>query len=138
MSAPKTPAAKAPAAKGTHGGRRPGAGRKRGVIDRELRRRLGYVDLDDPLGQARWYQRAIALLTDGILDGQPYRKMLETVRASATAAAKILPLDVIYEASKRLDRDERELREAEADADVVERSRDRVAKRTGPIRRDPT
>lgn len=121
-----------------HGGKRPGAGRKRSALDDDLLARLGEPPIGKPLKLARWYQDAISILTHELLKGRNVKKLLEAVRQSSAAAARVLPHDIMYQAQKILESDERELKDASAGAAVVDRKGDRVAQRAKSVRRDPT
>lgn len=122
--------------KAGRGGARAGAGRKRSDIS-DIRAQLGPVPVGKPLKLVRWYADLIALLTDAQLAGRPVKKHLEMVRASSGASARLLPPDIIYEAQKRLDRDERELKESAGGGAVTTRKEDDVAQRARAVRRDP-
>lgn len=111
-------------------------GRPRSALPQEILDRLGPAPIGQPLKLARWFTNAIALLTEGVIAGKPWGTMLETVRASAGAAGRVLPHDVIFEAQRRLDADARELKDASAGGRVVARKDADVAQRTGPVRRD--
>lgn len=121
------------------GGARAGAGRKTAALPPDLEKKIGEPPLD-PLGQSRWYARTIVVLTWAVMTGAGgrVRKMLEMVRQSSAASAKILPHDIIFEANRRLDRDDADMKDDGGGGAVVERQGDHVAKRARAIRRDPT
>lgn len=92
------------------GGAREGAGRKRSILPPELLEAIGTAPLGKPLQLARWYTNLIAALTEGIVfHGKPWTKLLETVRASAGAAGRVLPHDIVYEAQRILNADAKDL-----------------------------
>lgn len=121
----------------SRGGKRKGAGAKRSALPRELMDRLGPPPLGQPLKLARWFTDAIAMLTQLVMEGQPYASMLETVRASAGAAGRVLPHDIIYEANKRLRDDEKDLAQTTNGARVIAREDDHVTWSAGASRRGP-
>lgn len=99
-------------------------------------KRLGPAPIGEPLKLARWFTNAIALLTELVLQGKPFKTQLEMVRASSGAAGRVLPHDVIFEAQRRLDADARDMKDAGAGGRVVARKDADVSQRTGPVRRD--
>lgn len=127
-------------AKRKNGGKRKGAGRKRSALPPELADKLGPAPLGKPLALARWFTDAIALLTQLVMEGQPYGEMLATVRASAGAAGRVLPTDIIYEANRRLNADAKDLTKNSGGPEAVQRSEsgDAERKRSSASRRDST
>lgn len=121
-----------------HGGARKGAGRKRSDIA-DILKLVGAVPVGEPLKLVRWYANLIALLTEALLSGRPVKKHLEAARASSTASARLMPPDIIYEAQRLLDADEREVKsDGDGPALVDRKDEAHVAKRTGAIRRNPS
>lgn len=127
-----------PAKPKAHGGKRRGAGRPRSALPEEVSKRIGKAPIGKPLALARWYQDAIAALTELCLEGRPFVKQLELVRASAGAAGRVLPHDIIYTAGERLDRDERDLGQSSSGAPMTSRQEDHVVARARAVRRDST
>ena len=119
------------------GGARKGSGRKRSALPAELADKLGPAPLGKPLALARWFTDAIALLTQLVMEGQPYGEMLATVRSSAGSAGRVLPTDIIYEANRRLNADAKDLQKntggpepaKRKDVDDAERKRSRASRR---------
>lgn len=97
-------------AKPKHGGKRKGAGRPRSTLPQAVLDQIGSIPIGDPLGQARWYTNAIGVLTLGVLCGEPWKDLLETVRASAGAAGRVLPHDIVFEAARILEDAERDMK----------------------------
>jgi hypothetical protein len=127
------------AAKRAHGGKRKNAGRPRSVLPEELVKRIGKAPLGKPLRMARWYQDLIAALTElCVLEGRQFTKQLELVRASAGAAGRVLPHDIIYTAGERLDRDERDMGQSAGGGSLTSREEDNVVARSRAVRRDPS
>ena len=121
--------------KGKHGGAREGAGRPRSSLPPEILSQIGAIPIGQPLAQARWWQNAIGVLTLGVLEGQPWKDLLETVRASASAAGRVLPHDIVFEAARIIDESEREMKST---GGVTPAKRSDVSVgRTGASRRDP-
>ncbi len=129
-----------PKRSGKHGGARSGTGRKRSALPPELAEQLGAAPLGQPLKLARWFTDAIALLTQLVMEGKPYGEMLATVRASAGAAGRVLPTDIIYEANRRLNADAKDLAKNTGGPVPVKRegNEDAERKRSRASRRDPT
>lgn len=124
--------------RGKHGGARRGAGRKVSKLPREVLDSIGPIPIGDPLGQARWWTNAIGILTLGVLEGEPWKELLETVRASAGAAGRVLPHDIVFEAARIVNQDEKNLKNTGAVTPTKRGDADVGARRTGPSRRDPT
>lgn len=99
-----------PKRKRKHGGAREGAGRPRSKLPDQVINQIGSIPIGDPLGQARWYTNAIGVLTLGVLCGEPWKDLLETVRASAGAAGRVLPHDIVFEAARILEEGERDMK----------------------------
>lgn len=132
----KSNQATAKAATKARGGKRKGAGRPRSALPVEVAERIGKAPIGKPLALARWYQDMIAALTELCLEGKPFAKQLELVRASAGAAGRVLPHDIIYTAGERLDRDERDLGQSSSGAPLTSRQEDHVVARARAVRRD--
>lgn len=117
--------------------KKPGAkmGRPKSTLPKEVLDSIGPIPIGNPLAQARWWTNAIGVLTLGVLEGQPWKEMLETVRASAGAAGRVLPHDIIFEAARIVDASEREMKNTGA-VTPTKRS-DVTVGRTGAVRRDP-
>lgn len=124
--------------KNGHGGRRKGAGRKAGALSQELLDKIGPAPMK-PLDQARWYTRAIAVLSEAVMSGAgpTARRMLEMMRASSAAAARVLPHDIVFAAQRKIDKDDADMKDADGGGAVVNRKDDHVAQRASAIRRDP-
>jgi hypothetical protein len=120
------------------GGARAGAGRKAAKLDADLLERIGPAPLK-AFDQARWYTNAIAILTEAVMHGRGprARKMLQMIRESSAAAARVLPHDIIFEAARLLNQDEAALKASGSGAIAVSRKGDDVAQRARPLRRDP-
>lgn len=88
--------------KGVHNGKR---GRKRSALPPALLSKLGPIPIGKPLKQARWWQDAIGVVTLGVLEGQPWRKLLEQVRASAHAVGRSLSHEIVFEAARVVEED---------------------------------
>ena len=121
-----------------HGGKRKGAGRKRSALPAELAEKLGDAPLGQPLKLARWFTDAIAILTQLVLEGKPYAELLATVRASAGAAGRIIPTDIIFEANRLLNADAKDVAKNAGGAKAVARKPNEQQGSTGASRRDPT
>lgn len=131
--------AKAPAKpkkKPKHGGKREGAGRKVSTLPDEVREHVGVYPYGQPFKIARWYQDLIGGLLDQVLDGEKgLSRLLSEVKSASAAANRIIPLDVMHAAAKRLDDDDKEIKETDAGGKVTSRKDDHVAKRTPTVRR---
>lgn len=123
-----------------HGGKRKGGGRKTSALPPELADKLGPAPLGQPLKLARWFTDAIAVLTQLVMEGKPYGEMLATVRASAGAAGRVLPTDIIYEANRRLNADAKDVQKNAGGPESVKREEAANAKRkrSSASRRDPS
>ena len=119
-----------------HGGARKGAGRPKSKLPPEVLDTIGPIPIGDPLKQARWWTNAIGVLTLGVLEGQPWKELLETVRASAGAAGRVLPADIVFEAARIIDDDAHALKET-GGVKPTKRGDDAPVGRTGASRRDP-
>jgi hypothetical protein len=107
--------------------RRNAGGRPRSRLPDELAAQLGPAPLNQPLALARWFTNAIAILTQLVLEGKPFTSMLETVRASAGAAGRVIPHDIVFEAHRIL----------KADGDFLKSSGVKPVKRSdAPLRSD--
>lgn len=118
-----------------HGGARSGSGRPRSSLPKAILDQIGPIPIGQPLAQARWWQNAIGVLTLGVLEGEPWKDLLETVRASAGAAGRVLPHDIVFEAARILDDADRDLKST-GGVTPTKRS-DAPVKRAGASRRDP-
>ncbi len=103
------------------GGARKGAGRPASKLPPELRDLLGSAPLGKPLALARWFTDAIAILTQLVMEGEPFGEMLATVRASAGAAGRVIPTDIIYEANRLLANDAKDVAKNAGGATAVKR-----------------
>lgn len=121
----------------SHGGKRKGSGRKVSKLPPEILDQLGSIPIGDPLGQARWWTNAIGILTLGVLEGKAWKELLETVRASAGAAGRVLPHDIVFEAARILQQDDKNMK-GTGGAEPSKRKESRVAGGTVASRRDPT
>lgn len=119
------------------GGKRKGSGRKQSALPPELAAALGNAPLGQPLKLARWFTDAIAILTQLVLEGKPFGELLATVRASAGAAGRVIPMDIMFEAHRILNADAKDVAKNAGGAQAVKRKPDEQI-RTGPSRRDPT
>lgn len=118
-----------------HGGARPGAGRPKSKLPQEVLDTIGPIPIGNPLKQARWWTDAIGVLTLGVLEGEPWKELLETVRASAGAAGRVLPHDIVFEAARIIDADSNAMKNTGAVA-PTKRESDAPLGRTGASRRD--
>lgn len=125
--------------KAKRGGSRRGAGRKQSRLPPALAAKLGSAPLGQPLKLARWFTDAIAALTQLVMEGETgYQKMLETVRASAGAAGRVIPHDILYEAHRILDADSKDVTKGAGGAQPVKRKKGNAEReRPGASRRDP-
>jgi hypothetical protein len=106
-------------------------GRPRSALPPELADRLGPPPIDKPVALARWYQSGIALLTWEVTQGRPYAKLLESFRASAGAAGRVLPHDIVFAAARLLSDDHDNLKNTNGGPQPIKRSDD-------PIERKPS
>jgi hypothetical protein len=123
------------------GGKREGAGRKKSKLPPELQAALGPAPLGQPLKLARWFTDAIAILTQLVMEGEPYSEMLATVRASAGAAGRVIPTDIIFEANRLLSADAKDVAKNAGGAQAVARdvkATNVESSSAGASRRDPT
>lgn len=119
------------------GGKRKGAGRKASRLPPKLAAMLGPAPLGQPLKLARWFTDAIAILTQLVMEGEPYSEMLATVRASAGAAGRIIPTDIIFEAHRLLNADAKDVAQNAGGAQAVKRNPNEQPSSAGPSRRNP-
>lgn len=80
-------------------------GRPRSTLPKDLIEKLGPPPTGNPFGLAKWYGDMIAELTWRIGLGEPLKDYLETIRASAGAAGRVLPHDIIGQAAAILRED---------------------------------
>lgn len=99
--------------KSGHGGARPGAGRKRKALPIEALERIGARPVDNPLLLARWYSELLAELVDQYVRTGNYVEMLREVKGVVGAAGKVMPMDVLLLAARKLKNDDQELAEDE-------------------------
>jgi hypothetical protein len=97
-------------------------GRPRSALPADVAKKLGPAPLGQPLKLARWFTDAIAILTQLVMEGRPYITMLETVRASAGAAGRVIPHDIMYQAHAILKADADNMRVTSVGAVPVKRS----------------
>jgi hypothetical protein len=116
-----------------HGGARKGAGRKRVVLPPEALARIGVRPVDNPLHLARWYSELLAELVDQYIRTGSYVEMLREIRSVVAAAGKVMPMDVLLLASRKLKQDDQELTE---DEDPEEEVRKPDGERPRAVRRD--
>jgi len=93
-------------------GRRPGRPRGRRNLD-------DFTELGpppaDPLELARWAQRALALDLHRALTGRDNRELSQTIRATANAIVRALPVDTVIEARRLLRDDQAGLSDTDPD-----------------------
>jgi hypothetical protein len=115
------------------GGARKGAGRKRIVLPPDALDRVGPRPVNDPLRLARWYSELLAELADLFIRSGGYVKMLREIKGVVGAAGKVMPLDVVLLAARKVKDDDQELGE---DEDPEEEVRTPDAARPRAVRRD--
>lgn len=115
-----------------HGGKRPGAGRKRGVFPREILDEIGPPPFASPLKMARWYQQALAAASWLFMQGQLPAATLDKIRAACGTGSKMIPDDIKFEV-ERLLKAEDDARGAPRDSPPTEPLDDGES-----LRRDPT
>lgn len=123
-------------ARPTHGGKRPGAGRKVSTLPKTVRTRVGPYPFGQPFKIARWYQDLIGGLLDEVLEGRKgLSKLLAEVKSASAAANRIIPLDVMHAAASKLDQDDKDIKETDTGGQVTRRKDDDVAQRPAAVRR---
>ena len=127
------PARRSAAKNNGHGGARPGAGRKRNALPPESLARIGPRPVNDPLRLARWYAELLSELLDQFARTGRFVKMLREVKGAATAMGRVMPLDVMLAAARKLRDDDDDLEE---DEDPDEEVREPDASRPRAVRRD--
>ncbi len=118
-----------------HGGARRGAGRKRDVLPPEVLERVGAPPTSKPLQLARWYSALLSELVHLFVTTGKYVEMLREVKAAAGAMGRVMPMDVLLAAMRKLKNDEDELEEdADADEEVreVDGASARAVRRNAP------
>lgn len=120
-----------------HGGARKGAGRKRDVLPPEVLERVGTPPTTKPLQLARWYSALLSELVHLFVTTGKYVEMLREVKGAAGAMGRVMPMDVLLAAMRKLKDDEDGLDEdADADADEEVREVDgasaRAVRRNAP------
>lgn len=123
-----------------HGGAREGARRKRNVLPPDVVARLGNPPTDSPLQLARWYSSALSELLWLHLTTGKYVRMLREVKSAAGAIGRVMPMDVVLEAVRKVKDAEDELAEDELaededpdeEARKVDRSSSRAVRRDAP------
>lgn len=102
-----------PARKVAHGGKRKGAGRKRDTLPVEVLKRIGPPPTDKPLQLARWYSALLSELVYLFVKTGSHVEMLREVKGAAGAMGRVMPMDVLLAALKKLKADEDDLQEDE-------------------------
>ncbi|TMQ11947.1 MAG: hypothetical protein E6J90_32995 [Deltaproteobacteria bacterium] len=95
--------------------------------------RIGPRPVNDPLRLARWYAELLSELLDQFARTGRFVKMLREVKGAAAAMARVMPLDVMLAAARKLKDDENDLEE---DIDPDEEVRELDARRARAVRRD--
>lgn len=119
----------------THGGARAGAGRKRNVLPPDVLQRIGAPPTSKPLQLARWYSALLSELVHLFVTTGKYVEMLREVKGAAGAMGRVMPMDVLLAAMRKLKDDEDELEEDEdADEEVreVDGASSRAVRRNAP------
>jgi hypothetical protein len=117
----------------SHGGARAGAGRKRNVLPPEALARVGDRPVNEPLKLARWYSELLAELVDQFVRTGKFVEMLREVKGAVGAMGRVMPMDVLLTAVKKLKEDDDELAD-DADPDEEVRQVDGASSRA--VRRD--
>lgn len=116
-----------------HGGARKGAGRKRIVLPADALERIGPRPVNDPLKLARWYSELLAELADQFIRTGGFVEMMREIKGVVAAAGKVMPMDVLLLAARKLKNDDQELAE---DEDPEEEVRKPDGARPRAVRRD--
>jgi len=116
-----------------HGGARKGAGRKRNVLPADVLERIGAPPTTKPLQLARWYSALLSELVHLFVTTGKYVEMLREVKGAAGAMGRVMPMDVLLAAMRKLKDDEDELDE---DEDAAEEVRDVDGASSRAIRRN--
>ena len=122
-------------ARGGHGGSRKGAGRKRDVLPPEILQRIGPPPTDKPLKLARWWSTVLSELEILYLTTGRFAEMLRETRGVASSMGRVMPLDLLLAAARKLKDDEDDLDEdADADEEVreVDGASSRAVRRNAP------
>ena len=117
------------------GGARVGAGRKRHVLPPEVLQRIGAPPTSKPLQLARWYSALLSELVHLFVTTGKYVEMLREVKGAAGAMGRVMPMDVLLAAMRKLKDDDEELDEdADADEEVreVDGASARAVRRNAP------
>jgi len=124
-----------PARPKRHGGARKGAGRKRDVLPPAVLERVGAPPTTKPLQLARWYSALLSELVHLFVTTGKYAEMLREVKGAAGAMGRVMPMDVLLAAMRKLKDDEDELEEdADADEEVreIDGASSRAVRRNAP------
>ena len=116
-----------------HGGQRKSAGRKRNVLPPEVLAHVGAPPTTRPLQLVRWYSALLAEFVNLFVRTGKYVEMLREVKGAAGAMGRVMPMDVLLAAMRKLKDDEDDLDE-DADADEEVREVDGASSRA--VRRD--
>ena len=118
-----------------HGGARAGAGRKRAVLPPAIQDMIGPPPTEKPLELQRWYSKNLAVLLWLFETTGKHVQMLREVKSAASIVGRLMPLDVMAAAYRKIKSDEDELNEDEdPDEEVreVDGSRPRAVRRDAP------
>lgn len=119
----------------SHGGARKGAGRKRDVLPPTVLKRIGPPPTTKPLQLARWYSALLAELVHLFVTTGTFVEMLREVKGAAGAMGRVMPMDVLLAAMRKLKDDEDELDEdedAEEEVREVDGASARAVRRNAP------
>lgn len=118
---------------GGHGGAREGAGRKREVLPADALDRIGPRPVREPLKLASWYSELLAELVDQFVRTGRFVAALREVKGAAAAMGRVMPMEVLLAATRKLKADEDDLHE---DEDPTEEVREPDGSRPRAVRRD--
>lgn len=116
-----------------HGGARKGAGRKRNVLPAEIRDRIGPPPTDKPLHLQRWYVKNLSELLWLFETTASHVEMLREVKSAASVIGRLMPMDVMFAAYRKIKGEEADLDE---DEDPDEEVREPDASRPRAVRRN--
>jgi len=112
-------------------------GRPPAKLPKDLLAELGEPP-EDLLKKDAWFSRAIEVVTWGVLKGEPWKAMLETLIRAAAQATKTNERAVKARLAELMEKEDREINQDHAPR-TVSRDKDPIAKANrGALRRDPT